>query len=79
MAENRIEKLQRLCERMHPALSGAKGGPCPCGVAHDAIYSIQQRGPRSWQVRLTDPESGDSIGGVGETIEAALTAVEAKL
>ena len=59
----RAERLAVLCERM----------------AQGATYIIQQQGPRAWQVRVTDPVSGDSIGGVGETIDAALTALEAKI
>lgn len=70
MAATRAERLQALCDIVSP--DGAH-------VGGTAIYTIKQLEPTKWQIRITDPESGDSWGGVGETIEAALTVLEAKI
>lgn len=74
----RAERLQALCEKKHPSYAAFATGGC-CEGKHGAIYNIQQLGPTKWQARITDPVSGDSLGGVGETLDAAITALEGKI
>lgn len=70
MAATRAERLQTLCDKVSPDGTHVGG---------TAIYTIKQLEPEKWQVKITDPESGDTWGGVGTSIEAALTVLEAKI
>lgn len=76
--KTRAERLQALCEKVHPSYKDFAAGGC-CDVNHEAIYVVKQLAPTMWNVRITDPLSGDSLGGVGETLEAAITMLEGKI
>jgi len=74
----RAERLQALCEKVHPSYTDFATGGC-CEGTHEAIYVVKQLAPNKWNVRITDPLSGDSLGGVGETLDAAISALEGKI
>ena len=67
---SRAERLQALCDIVSPGVTHSGG---------TAIYTITQIEHERWRVRIVDPESGDSWGGEGKTIEDALTMLEAKI
>jgi len=74
----RADRLQALCEKVHPSYKDFAAGEC-CDVKHEAIYVVKQLSPTKWNVRITNPVNGDSLGGVGETLDAAITELEGKI
>lgn len=78
--KTRAERLQALCEKVHPAYKDFATKGC-CEGAHGCLYDSKQIRlvPPQWKVVITDPVTGDALGGVGETIDAALTMLEGKI
>lgn len=74
----RAERLQILLEKVHPPYKDFPSGGC-CDATHGAIYELKESEPGKWKIRITDPVTGDSLGGVGETADAAITMLEGKI
>lgn len=71
----RAERLNAVLSHISPTLKAAvEQGWGPAG----SPYQIDEfNGKR--RIRVTDPESGETYSGVGETIEAALAKLEARV
>ncbi len=72
------EQLHAIVAKLAPAAAAVyqDSGEWPAGTCP---YVIETLGDGRRRVRVTDPVSGDSIGAVGPTTWAAITALAEKL
>jgi len=75
--KSRAERLDDILRRLSPHLKATLDKGAGWGPA-GSPYSITEWNGKV-RIVVTDPETGDSIGGVGATTEEALAALEAKI
>jgi hypothetical protein len=73
----RAHRINEVLKRFSPKLKAMIDAGEPWGDAGSPYAIDEWRGKT--RIILTDPETGDTVGGTGATIDEALSALEAKV